>query len=326
MEDAEYPSSKRRRIKEDLEIQGQLHDENGQGDRIDGLNGHGMVPYERGTIHEEHEAAAAYDNSESPWFTQWRPEILRYDVSIDVTIDWDDVGVLYDSPRRGHDELFGTLSGGLGDRVTSISISTKPNQQGIFSEEEWGKEELTIRLALNGSTSNRTIDRGPFQGSSAVEGFRQLWHWKAELRRFKDNAIARECVVWSSHSPVPIQIVKHLLDVHFRANDNSVKVRSVDLGQTLPNTNTKLVAAVGFETVWKSFQTLSNTLLNLSALPIRIHTVKPIGAELSSSSLRVLSSQPVELFIEFESSSNWPESLPAIHTPKSPSSSKSQIR
>ena len=315
MEDPEYPSSKRRRFKADMKLQGPLTHENGQGAQMNGVNGRGMVSQE---VTDEEDEAPSDDSYDS--VDHKTPEILRYDLTIDSFIDWkrfeDKDG--YETLQACHSKLNRILFKGLGDRATSITVAPKFDNKHVSSRGDRGNvdsEKVTIRISLNDSTEHRTIDRGPFEGSPEQEDFRSFWGSKAELRRFKDNAIARESLVWSSETSIPIQIIKHLLEFHFGVSNNSVEVRSVDLKEKLPGTTSQGPASESFELIWKSFQTLSNTLLNLSTLPIRIHTVTPGSAELSSSSLRLWSAQPVELFIEFESSPNWPDSLPAIqHT------------
>ena len=316
MEDPEYPSSKRRRFKDDLEVQRRSADDDEQVVRTNGLHGRGRVSQE---ISGEEDVETPYSDS-SDSVDQKTPEILQYDITIDSIIDWqrfeDEYGI--QGLSAGHNKLNRMLFRGLGDRATSISVASKSDNVSVSSRGDPGNldsEKVTIRISVSSSTGNRTIDRGPFEGSPEQQDFRNFWGSKAELRRFKDSAVARESLVWSPKSSIPIQIVKHLLELHCGVSNKAVEVRSVDLSEKLPETSPHLDKSESFGLIWKSFQSLSNTLLNLSALPIRIHTVKPLSAELSSSSLGLWSSQPVELFIEFESSSNWPESLPAIqHT------------
>ena len=228
------------------------------------------------------------------------------------------------SPAANFQWLYEIVSQGLGDRIDLVSLSTPstpPFEVQQESTKQDGEAKVTINLLLNPENADRLVDRGPFEGDRGQAEFRRFWGDKAELRRFKDNAVARESVVWSENSSTRLQIISHLLHHHFDLSTDTVNAENVNLEQVLLRDDSDSNISDSFAIVSKTFQTLTNTLLNLSTLPIRLHSVYPASPQLSSSSLQSPATpnstpSPITVVVEFESSPNWPDSLPAIQYTK----------
>ena len=188
----------------------------------------------------------------------------------------------------------------------------------------------------------RLVDHGPAaeeQDTKAAEEFRQLWGQKAELRRFKDGRIL-ESVVWDvktsdERAHIPAFIVRHLLhlhfgipitDIHTTAMPFDAKLRLPDhlasIHQQSGTTVGFKAALTAFDGIVKNIKSLDEklplVLLNVSPTSEHLRytsTFSPFPIPLSSSlalstSLRYL--PQIDIVLEFEKSSKWPDDLRAI--------------
>ncbi|KXN85109.1 U3 small nucleolar RNA-associated protein 22 [Leucoagaricus sp. SymC.cos] len=188
------------------------------------------------------------------------------------------------------------------------------------------------------------------QDQSLIAAFRELWGEKAELRRFKDGRII-ESVVWDAKTAderahVPTFIVRFLLQRHFGITSSSSSSTSSDKAGAvqgwqsafdsvlrLPEEVSKLYLngglPVGFKSALSAFDGLVKSIKALDdELPLSTLNVSPICEALRYTS--VFSPVPLpdslvgilppnarylphmDVVIEFERSSKWPDDLKAI--------------
>ncbi len=219
-------------------------------------------------------------------------------------------------------KLFRVLKQGLGDRVTLLDLRLQQSQPWSTTRPQPRMKESTVvelRLLLNMDITSRLIDHGPSaDDQAAAEGFRRFWGEKSELRRFIDGSIS-ESLVWSLSTPVTQQIIAWLLERHFRASKDSLTCNSPKLDDQRLEVDFKISAAEAFRLINSQFQSLSSTLHHLEGLPLSIRSISPADPALGSSTLsHPLSpnnTAPISVLVQFDSSTRWPDSLPAIqHT------------
>ncbi|EXJ73280.1 uncharacterized protein A1O5_03040 [Cladophialophora psammophila CBS 110553] len=227
--------------------------------------------------------------------------------------------------RQFLQKMHRVLMKGLGDRITLIDFQM-PKESGwpVNKDPSHRKEdyELHIALVTNPETVGRLVDRGPSadEKEEATE-FREFWGEKAELRRFKDGSIS-ESLVWAAGRPVTFQIITHIAALHFKLPPGSVETRARDLESTVlgeGNSASGFTPKDAFRVINSTFQTLTSSLHNLEGLPLPIRSVSPADPVLRSSStlhpLLPSTASPIDITIQFDSSTRWPDSLPAIqHT------------
>lgn len=163
---------------------------------------------------------------------------------------------------------------------------------------------------------------GPAENKAEAAAFRKLWGEKAELRRFKDGSIL-ESLIWApaeSGMSVLEQIVRYLLGHHFG-------LVTMDDITFFGNDFTKLVGGggdrTGFEPLVARYKQFENDIRDLHDLPLSIRQIMPAGPQLRFASIKApphgkltQRSVPVDVTIQFEGSSRWPDDLVAIQRTK----------
>ncbi|PPQ69344.1 hypothetical protein CVT24_001638 [Panaeolus cyanescens] len=236
---------------------------------------------------------------------------------------------------------------GLGDRSRAVallypSVSGRPLSQAHPSS----PETVFVGIIHDPTNAFRLVDHGPAAEDTdevAREEFRDFWGNKAELRRFKDGRIV-ESVVWEVSTAdermhVPSMIIRHLLKRHFNIGDDAVETwqTSFDSVLRLPTSISKDIIASGVPTGFKAAMTAFDNVVREikkldDKLPLGLLNVSPISDSLRYTS--VFSPVPLpsslapllppnarytphmEMIIEFEKSSRWPDDLKAIQAIK----------
>ncbi|RDB30862.1 Nucleolar protein 6 [Hypsizygus marmoreus] len=243
--------------------------------------------------------------------------------------------------------LSSLLHQGLGDRTKAIAILHPPSQPRPLSQAHpTNPDILYIGLIHNPSTAFRLVDHGPAadeEDATVVQRFRDFWGDKAELRRFKDGRII-ESVVWDvktadERAHVPAMIVRHVLQRHIGIPGDAVQTwqTSFDSLLRLPEAVSSLYLGAGATTGFKGAITAFDGLVKQikaldEALPLAVLNVSPVSEQLRYTSVfspvplpsslaatmpataRYLA--PIDLVIEFEKSSRWPDDLKAIQKMK----------
>ena len=251
--------------------------------------------------------------------------LLQHDEIYSVRIS----GSSFETPAEEREflhNLHKVLTKGLGDRATLVDFELPAHSKWALTKEPpRGTEDYEIGLALktNPDSTSRLVDHGPSaddQGEAAL--FREFWGEKAELRRFMDGSIS-EALVWSQSTPVTLQILQHLASLHSKLPSSSIISRSSVLDSEILENDAPLTAVSvkdAFRLIDTTFQTLTSTFFNLEGLPLPIRSVSPVSPALRfTSTLHPLlpsSADPIDILIQFDSSTRWPDSLPAIQYTK----------
>ncbi|KAL8705543.1 MAG: hypothetical protein Q9201_001360 [Fulgogasparrea decipioides] len=223
--------------------------------------------------------------------------------------------------------VYEKFSYGLGDRAVLIypQIPTTPpwrlNQTPVYG----CQGDISVGLLLNPEHCRRIVDRGPsVDDKSAAAIFRKFWGDKAELRRFKDGTIL-ESLIWNgsdTNQAVIDQIITYILQRHFDQQERaSAMVSSETFDRLLPQQTATQPDMLGvFASTTSAFEFLSKSIRAMDGLPLSIRTVSAASPELRYSSLYApvagKQKSPIEVHIQFEGSTRWPQDLIAIQRTK----------
>lgn len=219
-------------------------------------------------------------------------------------------------------KLYRVMKRGLGDRIDMIDLQVEPPKSWPVGSAQRSQTETAavhLRLVLNMNNQSRLVDHGPAaEDQEAAADFQQFWGEKAELRRFKDGSIL-ESLVWSKSTPVTKQIIEYLIERHFKASKDCLSSTFAKLETPLIDTKPPVTVEEAFKLIDTQFQALSSKLHQLQGLPIPIRSISAADPGLRSSTthhpLSGESLSPMNILIQFDSSTRWPDSLPAIqHT------------
>ncbi|KIW69372.1 hypothetical protein PV04_05253 [Phialophora macrospora] len=250
--------------------------------------------------------------------------LLQYDEIYSIKISAGLLNTAADERQLRH-KLYKVFVRGLGDRVSLIDFKLPPQSGWALDKDSTrgkGDYDLEIGLLTNPDTVSRLVDHGPSadEQEKAAE-FRRFWGEKAELRRFKDGSIS-EALVWSQSAPVMLQIIAYLAMLHFKLPPSSIMTKKPNLESTIlkdDEQSTPVSPKDAFRLIDSTFQALTSTLHNLEGLPLPIRSISPASPALRSTStlhpLLPSATFPVDIIIQFDSSTRWPDPLPAVqHT------------
>ncbi|KAF9157925.1 hypothetical protein DFQ26_008167 [Actinomortierella ambigua] len=241
------------------------------------------------------------------------------------------------------------LKQGLTDRVFLVTCRYDPMAPWSLNSarpELSDSSYVTIGLLLNQEASTRLVDMGPAaEEQEAAQAFRELWGDRAELRRFKDGSIL-ESVVWEAQGTearhlIVGQMVAYLLKHHLHVPVDSVQYWAGQLNKYIQyhkNVPERLVdnekaAAGGFQTVLTAFESLTKAIKTAEDLPLTVthtnfasaagrlsSTFLPYPRDLNSSANSYPDTaqyvEPMDVVIQFETSTKWPDNLKAIQRMK----------
>ena len=261
------------------------------------------------------------DNFESTFILRTANLALKSDEVFSMSIPPNGDDLAHEQPDLLH-EVYNVLQRGLGDRVSTITLSSA-------SPRPWSTRKacsdskslkLQVAVATTPDVASRLVDHGPpADDREACVEFRSFWGDKSELRRFRDGSI-NESLTWSPDEPVAVQIVRHLLERHFQVSASAISAQPVDLERQMLPVTDGADATDAFKLIMDQFQTLSSTLHQLEGLPLSIRSVSPADAALRSCLITPASlsrsPDPVSILIQFDASTRWPDSLPAIQYTK----------
>ncbi|CAM0950126.1 unnamed protein product [Alopecurus aequalis] len=224
------------------------------------------------------------------------------------------------------------LQQGLTDRIKMIRVlwSSTPSEWNIMDGfSEFGSSPLIVGIMLSLlEKSYRLVDIGPNpENRDEAIKFRKFWGEKAELRRFKDGAIA-ESTVWEAETWEKHTIIKRISDYVLTKH---LLLRKEDLIHVVDQLDFCLLVG-GKDPVSSSgalleaFDNLAKKLRLLDDVPLKISTVQPLDSafrhtsvyppephplayEKSSQWLPKFAAtcvQSLEVMIQLEGSGNWP--------------------
>lgn len=232
------------------------------------------------------------------------------------------------------------LRRGLGNRTKAVAILHPSCEVRSISQAHPSNSSIVyIGLIYEHEHSTRLVDHGPAADGpdpSLAEQFRNFWGEKAELRRFKDGRII-ESVVWDvktsdERAHVPSMVVRYLLGRHLGLEEKAVQTwqTSFDALLRLPENVARFhQASAGFKGAMMAFDRLVKSLKSLDEqLPLSLTNVSPASeylrqtsvfspVPLSSASAALMPEclrylPTMDIILEFEKSSKWPDNLRAI--------------
>jgi len=201
------------------------------------------------------------------------------------------------------------------------------------------KPVLLVGLGLNPDTANRLVDLGPPADQEGAADFRKFWGSKSEIRRFRDGKI-NEAVVWSAENTERYLIIKQigdfLLDRFWGIPQSSIQYVSSQFDSLLTEKGQATISNTAAD-ITVIFQELSSRIRGLvpQYIPLSVvafHTLSPAfrdtevhppqahplaGAEKKHDKQLPLCVEPLQVLVQFENSSAWPDDLMAIQKLKS---------
>ncbi|KIW14979.1 hypothetical protein PV08_07766 [Exophiala spinifera] len=247
--------------------------------------------------------------------------VVQYDEIFRVTIPAKNIATTTEL-RQHLSKMHSILVRGLGDRVSLANFSFLVATDWPLNHDPAstnGDLDIEVQLLTNPDAVARLVDHGPSADEQDLAAeYRAFWGEKAELRRFKDGSIS-EALVWKPSIPVTHQIISHLLGLHFKLPPSSISSLTPSLDAVFLPDESNLGPKDAFRVISNAFQTLSSTLHHLQDLPLPIRSISPTDTALRSASvgnpLLPSTAKPIDFLIQFDSSTRWPDSLPAIqHT------------
>ncbi|KAE8375318.1 Nrap protein [Aspergillus bertholletiae] len=265
------------------------------------------------------------DNFDKVFIYKVNEPMLRFDRLITLPVS--ESGTILRTIRN-HNVIYEVLKKALGDRAELIflfSNGAEPWSVGKKFSHKSTSATIQIGLNLHPENAMRVVDHGPFaEQKDEAAAFRSFWGEKAELRRFRDGTI-RESLVWSDQLPSPsivYQLLVYILHRHFNYAEDEISYIGDEFDEKLRNSEDgiPLYSSPAFQLVTDAFNSLERSFQSLEEVPLTVRQLalaSPLGRY---SALRVQSSglirDPVDIVLQFESSSRWPDDLVAIQMTK----------
>ena len=187
---------------------------------------------------------------------------------------------------------------------------------------------IQIGFLLEPLNATRAVDHGPpAENKSETAAYRKFWGEKAELRRFKDGSIT-ESLVWSSKRssrPIIEQIVLYLLERHFSQGfAHTVSFLRYPFEEILSGDFNESRPLEEYAFALEAFNTFEKDVRNLEGLPLHLRQLSPVSSVLRYTSIDPLPMgqlfqsirKPIDVLIQFEGSTRWPDELIAIQQTK----------
>ena len=228
-------------------------------------------------------------------------------------------------------KLYEILKEGLSDRVTMINLEQVDLlAQHISSKQTTTQKHITmmLQLLLNPDQCNRLVDRGPsVEKKQAANAFRRLWGEKAELRRYKDESIL-ESLVWSQSSlegSVCEQIIRHLVKRHFGGeSEQDLVCIANNFHLPLCRHENQIYQSIPLHhPALSAYEHLEKQIRKFEGIPLQVRRITTSSEHLRYASINMTGDAifqavngPLDLLIQFEGSSRWPNDLPAIQRTK----------
>ncbi|KAL4894352.1 Nrap protein [Aspergillus ambiguus] len=216
----------------------------------------------------------------------------------------------------------------LGDRAKLIHISSQcPKPWSVDARpSRKTNTSLSVGLILNSDNTMRVVDHGPSaEEKEEAASFRTFWGQKAELRRFKDGSI-RESLVWSDQPSAPsiiYQILAYILNRHFNYVEQDIKYVGDEYDEQLRicSNGVASYSSPPFQLIGDAFNSLEKSIHVMDDVPLTIRHLAPASPFLRYTALHVqngsaVTSRPIEVVLQFESSARWPDDLTAIQMTK----------
>lgn len=227
-------------------------------------------------------------------------------------------------------KIFTTLTKGLGDRVQLIVLAT--NSLPCWSVKSSKPTNslnsgVDVRFLLDPVNSGRTVEHGPSaENKQEAAAFRTFWGEKAELRRFKDGSIL-ESLIWPSNlseSSITQLIVSYLLGRHVSPKiDGLITYINESFADLLHERSMSSQQALSlFQPPMTAYNEMEASIRRLEGMPLQLRQISGVSSVLRNTSVfpplsaRRLSSDALQVVVQFEGSGRWPDDLVAIQRTK----------
>lgn len=266
-----------------------------------------------------------YDNFGNVFIVKVHEPMLRFDRVLSLPLPPKTSGIL--ASLQYQSLLFQVLSRALGDRANLIALSSRDSEPWAIgsSPKNNSKKDVQVGLLLESKNANRVIDQGPSaEQKDEAASFQQFWGEKSELRRFKDGSIL-ETLVWSDHPSAPSivhQILAYILQRHFGISEESLTYIGDEYDRILDNWGGSLTSSSKlFQLVLDAFNSLERSLRDMVDVPLTIKQLLPASPLLRHTALEMrpdggANSGVVDVVLQFESSTRWPDDLAATQMTK----------
>ena len=228
-------------------------------------------------------------------------------------------------------KLYKVLVKGLGDRVALVSLKPVKVMPWLITGPNSSTNDdpvIIVGILVDAALVNRAVDHGPpAEDKKAAASFRKFWGEKAELRRFKDGSI-HESLVWTEKSEskdILQQILRYIIGRHMgRAVEECTEFIANDFHQPLPSVHRQTnLSLIPFTPLQSAYELLERQIRSLEGLPLQIRKISASCAGLRYSSISPHVSntsmnpyQPLDVTVQFEGSSRWPDNISAIQRTK----------
>ncbi|OKL63396.1 hypothetical protein UA08_02099 [Talaromyces atroroseus] len=263
-----------------------------------------------------------FENFDKVFIFQNNDPMLKFDRLVSLTPQQ-----IFDPLHSVHcqNHIYSVLEKSLGDRAKVISLWTQPlspwSPGSKGSNKAHQQQQITIGLILDSENCNRLVDHGPSaEMQEEASAFREFWGEKAELRRFRDGRIL-ESLVWSEQQSVVDQIMVYSLSRHLKVSKESISCVGGEFDETLQRlSGSEMQNSAVFQSVREAFQSLQSSFQNMDDIPLQIRQLQPANPYLRStaiiSDLKDIVRTPVDINLQLESSTKWPDDLDAIQMTK----------
>jgi U3 small nucleolar RNA-associated protein 22 len=261
-----------------------------------------------------------FENFDKVFIFQNNEPMLKFDRLVSLTPQQ-----VFDPLHSVHyqNHIYNVLEKSLGDRAKVISLWTQPiSPWGLKASSKAHQQQVTIGLILDSENCNRLVDHGPSaEMQEEASAFREFWGEKAELRRFRDGSIL-ESLVWSEqHGPVVDQILVYSLSRHLKVPKESINCIGNEFDETLQRlSGTEKQSSAVFKSIRDAFQSVQSSFQNMDDIPLQVRQLQPANAYLRSTAItsnpKDVVRTPVDINLQLESSTKWPDDLDAIQMTK----------
>jgi U3 small nucleolar RNA-associated protein 22 len=263
-----------------------------------------------------------FDNFEKVFIFQNNDPMLKFDRLVSLTPQQQVADPLHSVSYQNH--IYDILEKSLGDRAKVIclwtdSLSPRPLKSKSLNEAH--SQQISIGLILDPENANRLVDHGPAaEMQEEAAAFRAFWGDKAELRRFRDGSIL-ESLVWSDQGSVVDQILVYSLSRHLKVTRHSINCIGDEFDETLQQlAGSEKQTAAMFQSIRDAFQSLQSSFQNMDDIPLQVRHLQPASPFLRSTAViadpKDIGVTPVDVNLQLESSTKWPDNLDAIQMTK----------
>ncbi|KAL1983081.1 hypothetical protein VTN96DRAFT_494 [Rasamsonia emersonii] len=291
-----------------------------------------MTPWSYALLRHESKLTLAmlnesrFDHFDKIFILQTSQPVLRFDRLFFVTSPQQMDGTL--QLLQYQHTMYQILTRALGDRVRLIHLSSQdvPSwSPATHPASQKSHRTIMVGLLLDAENANRLVDHGPpAEQKDEAASFRAFWGEKAELRRFRDGRIL-ESLVWSeqeSANSVVYQVLTYALRRHLNIFEEYIRCTGEEYDKRVRDFCGPVSSSSGpFQLVYDAFQALQQSLQNMEDIPLSVRQLQPASPHLRFTALSAMSegsivSEPVEVILQLESSTKWPDDLVAIQLTK----------